>query len=149
MTARVVRIGSPQALVASLPALVLAGLAFRLAAPLPAWSLVLQCLFLAGTVLALVAFLTLGDCFAVLPSLRGIVSNGPYRLVRHPAYTGEFLMILACVLSSPSIWSATVLVAALPLVALRIRAEEQLLGETEDYRRYVAHVPFRLVPGVW
>jgi len=143
------QIGSPRALVSSLPALVLAGVALRLAAPLQTWPVFLEGVFLVGAALAMWTFLAMGESFAVLPARRGIVSHGPYRLVRHPAYAGELVMIFACALSDASVWSALVLVAALPFVALRIHAEEGLLSSSEPYRRYQMEVRSRLIPCLW
>ena len=143
------RLGSPRALASSLPALVLAGLAFRLAGPLGTWPVFLEVLFLVGAALAIWTFLAMGESFAVLPARRAIVSRGPYRLVRHPAYAGELVMIFACALSAHSVWSALVLVAALPFVALRIHAEERLLSGSETYRSYQAEVRSRLIPCLW
>ena len=143
------RLGSPRALVWSLPALVLAGVALRLAAPLGTWPVFLEVAFLVGAALAIWTFLAMGESFSVLPARRGIVSHGPYRLVRHPAYAGDLVMIFACALSDASVWSALVLVAALPLVALRIHAEERLLSGSETYRRYQVEVRSRLIPCLW
>lgn len=143
------QMGSPRALVSSLPALVLAGLALRLAAPLGTWPVFLEVAFLVGAALAIWTFLAMGESFAVLPARRDIVSRGPYRLVRHPAYAGELVMIFACALSGASVWSALVLVGAFPFVALRIHAEERLLSNSEPYRRYQMEVRSRLIPCLW
>lgn len=91
----------------------------------------------------------MGESFSVLPARRDIVCRGPYRLVRHPAYAGELVMIVVCALSNPSLPTALVLVAVLPFVALRIRAEECLLSGSETYRRYRADVRARLIPCLW
>ncbi|MCP3960250.1 MAG: hypothetical protein GY719_20600 [bacterium] len=94
-------------------------------------------------------FLCLGRSFAILPALRGVVVRGSYRLVRHPAYAGELLMIAGCVVARPVAGSVAALLLAVPLVALRIRAEEELLMSRERYRSYAEQVRWRLVPGVW
>ncbi len=147
--APLVRLGSPRALLSSVPALVVAGVAFRSAAPLQSWPLAIEVVFVLGASLAICTFIAMGDSFAVLPARRKIVSSGPYRIVRHPAYAGELIMISACVASNPSPLAALVLVAAVPLVALRIRAEEDLLSSCEAYRAYRSEVRARLVPCLW
>ncbi len=147
--APVLRVGSPRALMAALPALLLAGLAFRLAAPLAEWPILIQVLFLVGACIAVTSFLALGENFAVLPALRGVVSRGPYAYMRHPAYAGELMMMLACLSSKPSPVALAVLLTAVPFVRLRIITEERLLGEVETYRNYAQQVPYRLVPGMW
>src|SRR5258707_305047 len=74
-------------------------------------------LVVAGEALALVAgawmlasTVALGRCFGVLPEARGLVTHGPYRLVRHPLYLGEFSLCAGLVLASPS--TANLLLAA-------------------------------------
>jgi protein-S-isoprenylcysteine O-methyltransferase Ste14 len=141
--------GSTRALVSSLPALVLAGVALKCAAPLGTWPLILEVAFLAGAALTIWSFLAMGESFAVLPARRDIVSRGPYQLVRHPAYAGELIMIFACALSAPSLATALVLVAVVPFVALRIHAEERLLSSSEAYRHYQEGVRARLIPCLW
>jgi len=143
------RMGSPRALVSSVPALILAGVSFRLAAPLDAWPMFLQVLFVLGAALAIWTFLAMGESFSVLPARRAIVTGGPYRFVRHPAYSGELAMIFACALSSPSVSSALILALALPFVTLRMHAEEQLLSRSQAYRLYRADVRARLIPCLW
>lgn len=143
------RLGSPRALLASLPGLVIAGAAFRLAAPLGVWPVWLEVVFLAGAALAIWTFVSMRSSFAVLPAKREIVSTGPFCAVRHPAYAGECLMILACSLSNPTLWTALVMSVAFPFIALRIHAEERLLSQSDVYRRYRARVRFRLLPCLW
>lgn len=143
------QIGSTLALVSSLPALVLAGVALQWAAPLSTWPVVLEVAFFVGAALTIWTFLAMGESFAVLPARRDIVSRGPYRLVRHPAYAGELVMIFACALSNPSLATALVLVAVVPFVALRIDAEERLLSGSGTYRRYQVEVRARLIPCLW
>jgi protein-S-isoprenylcysteine O-methyltransferase Ste14 len=134
---------------ASLPALAIAGLAFRLRGPEGSWPPATEALFFSGSLLAIWSFASLGRSFSVLPAVRGIVTRGAYRWLRHPAYAGEILMLLACCLSRRGALGIAVALAALPLVALRIRAEEALLGQSEEYRAYAERVRYRLVPGLW
>lgn len=142
-------VGSPRAIASALPSLIVAGLAFVGAAPTHTWPTAVELVFLSGASLAIYSFVALGPSFAILPARRQIVAHGPYRVVRHPAYAGELLMIGACVLSNPSISRAFLLAAALPMIALRIRAEEELLSSSETYRRYRSRVRARVIPCMW
>lgn len=141
--------GTPRMLASAVPALVVAGLALRWAAPMDTWPAPVTLLFVLGASLAIYSFVVLGSSFAVLPARRGIVTHGPYRMVRHPAYAGELVMISACVLSNPSLSTASVLGAALPLIALRIHAEEEILSSSEGYRHYRSRVRNRVIPCLW
>src|ERR1051326_4630861 len=52
----------------------------------PVWPLAGLVLVTAGACWSLVSLLTLGRMFGVRPALRGLVTTGPYALVRHPIY---------------------------------------------------------------
>jgi protein-S-isoprenylcysteine O-methyltransferase Ste14 len=67
---------------------------------------------------------------------RSIVTVGPYRLVRHPFYTGFFLAMISAVLVLPH-WS-TLVTLAYATVALNVTAarEERRLSASEFGREY-------------
>lgn len=143
------RQGSLRSTLESLPSLIVAGWAFR-AAPSPHdWHMAPQLLFVAGTLFTIAAFSFLGRSFAILPALRGVVASGPYRFLRHPAYVGELCLVLACCLAAGRFAGIAPFLVAVPLVAMRIRAEERLLSTNDHYRDYAALVRWRLVPGFW
>ena len=101
-----------------------------------------------GLVLSQVARIYMGRSFGILPGNRGIVTKGPFRIVRHPVYTGWFLLSIGYCLAYPS-WINFLLVStASPFMLWRILLEEQLLLEDPEYREYVQRVRFRLIPGV-
>lgn len=140
--------GSPRALMAALPSLALAGVAFRVAPAGHTWSATASWLFALGGGLALTSFAYLGRSFAVLPALRAVVVRGPYRVVRHPAYLGEVLMVAACAFTAGG-WALALVPATALFIGWRIHAEEQLLSAVPSYRRYRERVGRRLVPFVW
>ena len=96
----------------------------------------------------LASVLTLGRCFGVLPEVRGLVTRGPYRLVRHPVYLGEFGTAVGLVIGAPSLWNFGAVFAFVLAQVTRMRLEEQALRkEFAEYAEYESRTP-RLLPRV-
>jgi protein-S-isoprenylcysteine O-methyltransferase Ste14 len=78
-----------------------------------------------------------------------IVDTGPYRFLRHPAYTGMLIANLGFVLCFFN-WIAlgALLGFFLPAVARRILVEEQTLFQIEGYPEF-AEKRWRLFPPIW
>jgi protein-S-isoprenylcysteine O-methyltransferase Ste14 len=102
-----------------------------------------------AAVFSVVCLLTLGKRFGVRPALRGLVTRGPYRVVRHPLYLSY---VIAHIGFNLQVWNvATLLLALLGWAAMvcRIRAEERVLSGGPGWPAYVGLVRYRLVPGLW
>jgi len=140
---------SPAQVALCLPSFVIGGMAFSTAPSAGSWPPAAQVLFAVGTVVTAGALLTLGRSFAILPALRQVVSRGPYRIIRHPAYAGELVMVGACALAGATTAHLALLAAAAATMVLRIRAEETVLCRDGTYAAYAAAVVWRLVPGVY
>lgn len=79
-----------------------------------------------------------------------VVSTGLYGLVRHPMYTGNIILMVGVPLALGSYWGLVFVIPGLIVLILRIRDEEDLLGqELRGYREYTQQVHYRLVPHVW
>jgi len=99
--------------------------------------------------LSLVSLLTMGRLFGVRPALRGLVTSGPYRLVRHPIYVSYVIADIGYNLQE---WNpVTLLLVVIGWMSLlyRIYAEERLLSQHAEWPAYVALVRYRLLPGLW
>jgi len=101
---------------------------------------------LASYVWLLASVLALGKCFGILPEARGLVTRGPYRVVRHPVYLGELGAVVGFTIGAPTLWNLVVLVAFYAAQTVRMRLEEQALTrEFAEYANYAATTP-RLLP---
>jgi protein-S-isoprenylcysteine O-methyltransferase Ste14 len=82
---------------------------------------------------------------------QAVVTHGPYRVVRHPSYTGLVAVFLGGGLAFGN-WAAAVASSLLVLVGVvgRIRREERALTEAlgDAYLEF-ARGRARLVPHVW
>jgi protein-S-isoprenylcysteine O-methyltransferase Ste14 len=109
---------------------------------------------LAGLVLRGWSFKALGLYFThtvMVSSDQPVIARGPYRVLRHPSYTGIILAAIGIGLASAN-WADLAGLLLLTLTALlwRIRIEEAALMTTlgDRYRAYAAQHK-RLVPLVW
>jgi protein-S-isoprenylcysteine O-methyltransferase Ste14/Flp pilus assembly pilin Flp len=101
---------------------------------------------LAGVAWVLISALALGRCFGVLPEARGLVTHGPYQLVRHPLYVGEFTAMAGLLIASPSPRNLAAGAVFAGAQLLRMTLEERaLLGEFPEYEAYARRTP-RVIP---
>jgi protein-S-isoprenylcysteine O-methyltransferase Ste14 len=79
-----------------------------------------------------------------------VVSDGPYRYVRHPGYTGTTTFELATPIMLGSLWALLPGVLAAALTVVRTALEDRTLQEELDgYRDYAQRVRYRLLPSIW
>lgn len=110
-------------------------------------------LALAGGALVLRARMELGPAWTFVPAADeavGLVTTGPYGLVRHPIYLGLSMIATGAALAFAS-WPAVVIVLAgiVPTFVWRATAEEKLLTAVlgERYVRYRAQTKM-IIPGL-
>jgi protein-S-isoprenylcysteine O-methyltransferase Ste14 len=104
-------------------------------------------------------FLRLWPVFQLGPRFSGVVAiqpghalvtNGIYGVIRHPSYLGLIVLMIGWGLVFRSLAGVLLALAMIPVLIVRIEAEERLLasqfgGEYESFRRRTA----RLIPGVY
>ena len=137
-----------------LAAFIVAGLCKRAGWPmLPAWvSWTAAVIFLTGYLLfaeVLRENVWLSRTVEVQENQK-VVDTGLYGIVRHPMYMSTLLLFLAIPLVLGSIVSFLIMLMYIPIIAKRIRNEEQVLEEgLEGYTEYKKQVRWRMVPFIW
>jgi protein-S-isoprenylcysteine O-methyltransferase Ste14 len=102
-----------------------------------------------GLCVVIVGKITLGRSFGLVPANRGVVVEGPYKVVRHPIYTGYLVTHVAFIIASPRLLNIAIVLVADTALITRALIEERVLGHDAAYRAYCRRVGWHLVPGVF
>ena len=79
-----------------------------------------------------------------------VADRGPYRIVRHPFYAADPLILVGLGLWLESYVAALAAAVPITLMVVRLLLEEDFLRrELPGYAAYVDRVRFRLIPGIW
>jgi protein-S-isoprenylcysteine O-methyltransferase Ste14 len=79
-----------------------------------------------------------------------VISSGPYRLVRHPMYSGALLLLIFVPVALGSWVALPGIVPLIGVIVLRLIAEERfLLLNLAGYDEYCHKVRYRLIPFIW
>jgi protein-S-isoprenylcysteine O-methyltransferase Ste14 len=79
-----------------------------------------------------------------------VITDGPYRIVRHPMYAGALLMFVGTPLLLGSWWGLVFVPVGVVGIGIRAVGEERMLRrELPGYNDYARQVRFRLLPGLW
>jgi protein-S-isoprenylcysteine O-methyltransferase Ste14 len=119
----------------------------------PAWVCVFgDVLIVVGLTLAMLVIVQNGYAAATVRVEDGqqLASTGLYKLVRHPMYAANVILMVGMPLALGSYWGLVGLVPGILVLVFRIVDEEKLLSqELGGYREYRQHVRYRLMPYVW
>ena len=111
-------------------------------------------LFVLGIILRAWSIWTLGRFFTVqvaIASDHQLVKSGPYRILRHPSYTGSLMMFVGYLLClGNALTMAIVLISVLAVFIRRIQVEEVALSDTfgDAWREHVRRT-WRLIPLIY
>jgi protein-S-isoprenylcysteine O-methyltransferase Ste14 len=99
-------------------------------------------LILIGASLSFVVLRWLGKSFSIMAEARRLVTEGPYRIVRHPLYICEGIAAVGVLLQ---VFSPLAVLVALAFGLVQYRRminEEEILSSTfPEYRAYAANTP--------
>ena len=123
--------------------------------PLPEWVFIIGiCLMVLGIFVREWAVTTLRGFFLFTVGVRQdhkVIENGPYRLVRHPAYSGSILTMVGLGLATQSAVAVLILAVVCGIAyGYRIHVEEPALVRElgEEYLQYIRRTK-RLIPFVF
>jgi protein-S-isoprenylcysteine O-methyltransferase Ste14 len=102
-----------------------------------------------GTVASIAVLLRLGRSFSILPEARALVTDGPYRIVRHPLYVAEEIGNIGIMLQYTQPWSLLLEIVNVGLQVWRMSYEERVLTQAfPEYATYAARTS-RIIPGIY
>ena len=135
-------------------AFVVAGLNFRYS-----WHSLPDYVIWSGTVIFLLSYLMYAEVMRENAFLsrtieiqenQKVIDTGLYGVVRHPMYSATLIMFLSIPLILGSIISFAIMLAYIPIIAVRMNNEEQVLEEgLKGYREYKQKVRYKAIPFIW
>jgi len=79
-----------------------------------------------------------------------VISTGPYAVIRHPMYSGAFIMLLGIPLALGSWWAFIFVFLLFAAIVWRLLEEEKFLANNlPGYKSYHQKVRYRLIPFIW
>jgi protein-S-isoprenylcysteine O-methyltransferase Ste14 len=102
-----------------------------------------------SAVLGFISLLVLGRLFGIRPALRGIVTHGPYAVVRHPVYLAYMIGDIGYNLQEWNFYTLLLMIVGWGSLVYRIRVEERMLSRDMRWPAYLVSVRYRLIPGLW
>jgi len=137
-----------------LAAFVVAGLNFRFG-----WIVLPRWVVYAAAVIFLAAYLMYAEVFREIvylsrsvevQEIQKVIDTGLYGIVRHPMYSATLVLFLSMGLVLGSPISFVILLSYIPLIAKRMKNEEEvLLQGLKGYEEYRRKVKYKIIPLIW
>jgi protein-S-isoprenylcysteine O-methyltransferase Ste14 len=106
-------------------------------------------LIMVGASLSFVVLRWLGKSFSILAEARRLVTEGPYRIVRHPLYICEGIATVGVMLQVISPLAVLIAIAVAIVQYRRMINEEKILSSAfPEYRLYAARTPLLIPAGL-
>lgn len=81
---------------------------------------------------------------------QNVISTGPYAVIRHPMYSGAFIMLLGTPLALGSWWAFIFVFLLFAAIVWWLLEEEKFLSKNlPGYTSYRQKVRYRLLPFIW
>jgi protein-S-isoprenylcysteine O-methyltransferase Ste14 len=123
------------------------------------WSVVTQQTIVAGNILVVLGLLVVFFVFREnsftsatieVADQQKVISTGPYALIRHPMYTGAFIMLIGVPQALGSWWALLAIIPLMAAIIWRLFDEEKYLAKNlAGYKEYCKKVRYRLIPFIW
>ena len=79
-----------------------------------------------------------------------VIDTGLYGIMRHPMYSATIILFLSIPLILGSLISFFIMLAYIPIIAIRINNEERVLEKgLKGYKEYKQKVRYKLIPFIW
>lgn len=79
-----------------------------------------------------------------------VITDGPYRYIRHPGHLGVILIQLSSAIILGSLWALIPSAILTVLVVIRTHFEDETLkAELPGYKDYADKVGYKLIPHIW
>ena len=79
-----------------------------------------------------------------------VCDTGIYKIIRHPAYSGNIITAIGIPLILGSLWGFIPSAVSVILIIIRTSLEDKtLINELDGYRDYASGTRFRLLPYIW
>jgi protein-S-isoprenylcysteine O-methyltransferase Ste14 len=112
----------------------------------PILSVTSTVLIITGATLSFIVLRWLGKSFSILAEARRLVTEGPYRIVRHPLYVCEGMAMVGVLLQVISPLAVAIAIVIAIFQYRRMINEETILKQAfPEYRAYAARTP-RVIP---